>query len=176
MDRTADYERLIVEAQGLSRRERRERAVNEMRRVADETQDELRAFLAEQEIAGNASDLLVLLGVNGINVKATREVIQEAAWFEGVRSVDWDEDIPLEFFLDAGAKPDNLFFAMASDTSWGVKKINAPLVWDLGITGAGVLIGIIRHGSQLQPLGSCGSHVGRKPGLPESRLGLPGRG
>lgn len=146
MDRTADYARLISEAQGLTRKERRERAISEMRRVAEETQREVRAYLREQEVAGKVSGIQVLLGVNGLNVRATKEVIEQVAWFEGVRSVDWDEDIPLEFFLDADAEPGNLFFAMASDTSWGVKKINAPLVWDLGITGAGVLVGIIDTG------------------------------
>ena len=146
MDRTADYGRLISEAGGLTRRERRERAVSEMRRVADETQKEIREFLTQQELAGNASDMLVLLGVNGVNVRATKSVIEQVAWFEGVGSVDWDEDIPDEFLLDKETRPENMFFVMASDTSWGVKKINAPLVWDLGITGAGVLIGIIDTG------------------------------
>jgi subtilisin family serine protease len=146
MDRTADYERFIKEAQGLTRRERRAQAVALMTRVADQTQSEVRAFLAEQELSGNVSGILVLLGVNGINVWATRDVIEQVARFEGVRSVDWDEEIPDELVLDLVAKPDNLFFPLASDTSWGVKKINAPLVWDLSITGAGVLVGIIDTG------------------------------
>jgi subtilisin family serine protease len=146
MERHVDYMKLIQDARDLSRRERRERAVEAMESAALETQGEVRRLLAEQEAAGNASDMLVLLGVNGINVRATRSVIEEIALLEGVKSIDWDEEVPNELILDPMAEPDNLFFCMATDTSWGVKKINAPLVWELGITGAGVLIGIIDTG------------------------------
>lgn len=146
MDRTADYGKLIREARGLSRKERRERAVFEMRRVADETQAELRSLLAEEEQAGRASNVRVLLGVNGINAWVTKEVIEEAILFEGVRSIDRDEIIPDEFLFDISVNEDNPFFTTATDTGWGVKKINAPQVWDLGITGAGVLVGILDSG------------------------------
>ena len=146
MDRTADYARLIREAQGLGRKERRERAIFEMRRVADETQAELRSFLTEEKQAGRVSDVQVLLGVNGINARVAKKVIEEAIRFEGVRSIDWDEVIPDEFLFDINVNEDNPFFTTATDTGWGVQKINAPQVWDLGITGAGVLVGILDSG------------------------------
>jgi subtilisin family serine protease len=148
MEKHADYAGLIKQAQtmNMGRRERRERAIAEMERVAQETQAPLRGFLREESRAGKASDIRIMLGVNGINVRATKDVIEQAAGFDGVRSVDWDQDVPIESLYDTQVRESNPFFTMASDTSWGVKKINAPKVWDLGITGSGVLIGIIDTG------------------------------
>jgi subtilisin family serine protease len=128
-------------------------------RVA-ETQAPMRAVLAGLEARGHARRARTLYSANGVNVWLSREGIQALAAEPTVRSLDWDEDRPVEEVIDvgplSGTAIDRLPSALrsagrtlrsaVSDTSWNVKRVRAPEVWGLGHRGQGILIGVIDTG------------------------------
>jgi len=155
---TAALARGVSALRGAARRQALWSAVET--RVA-ETQAPVRAVLSQLEARGDARRPRTLYSANGVNVWLTREGIVALAAEPTVRSLDWDEERPVEEVIDVGqlhtAAPGPSFAALtgglsgglrsvASDTSWNVERVRAPQVWGLGHRGQGILIGVIDTG------------------------------
>jgi hypothetical protein len=145
-----DYQKLAIATKGVPKKIRRKIVWDEIQNVAIRTQASLRNYLDEKEVEGRVMDVKILWAANGVNARVEKSIIREI-WsrFPEVKSIDWDETRPLEEIIDFGNQ--NSEFARigqfpAADTSWGVKKINAPQVWALGYTGAGIIVGNIDTG------------------------------
>jgi hypothetical protein len=146
----ADFQKLAIATKGVPKKIRRPMIWNEIQQVANRSQASLRNYLKNKEKEGKVSDIRILWTANGISAQVVKSVIPEI-WnrFPEVRSIDWDEIRPFEEVADYKIR--NSEFARigqlpAADTSWGVKKINAPQVWAMGYTGAGIIVGNIDTG------------------------------
>ena len=151
----ADFQSLHLAMQGIPNRVQRKIVWEEIQKVANSTQKPLRNFLAWKEREGKVRDVKILWTANGISAHVERSIIEEI-WrrFSEVKSIDLDETRPLEEVADfkipltpfnkGGSKGDFAF--IPADTAWGVVKINAPQVWEMGYTGAGILVGNIDTG------------------------------
>jgi subtilisin family serine protease len=151
-----DYKSLREEVQSLPTEERRRIVIETAKNKVLETQGTILNFLKSMEKEGKVKDIRILFLINGINFKATKDVILELHQrFPEIRSLDWDEPIKLEEVLDIPPKDlERLRREMLGkveppppdDIAWGVVRINAPLVWNMGYTGQGVIIANIDTG------------------------------
>ncbi len=78
--------------------------------------------------------------INGLHVKATPAVIEEIASRNDVARVLEDGIVTVNPIIPSDKT------ATAKGIEWGVTKIQADKCWEIGITGEGVLIGIIDTG------------------------------
>jgi subtilisin family serine protease len=120
-----------------------------------ETQAPVRAVIDELVARGDATEPRILYSANGLNLWLTPAGVSALAARPEVRSLDWDEDRPIEEVIDAVASPavpatspsaGTAAARGASAPTWSIDRINAPDVWALGYTGQGQLIGVIDTG------------------------------
>jgi subtilisin family serine protease len=150
-----DTAALARDVSGLRGMTRRQALWNAVEARVHETQAPMRAVLAELEARGEARAPRTLFSANGVNVWLTPAGIQALSAEPTVRSLDWDEDRPVEEVIDVGPLssapapiggiPGSLRSAV-TDTSWNVERVRAPQVWGLGHRGQGMLIGVIDTG------------------------------
>jgi len=107
---------------------------NTLRAHARRTQAGLRTFLRRRGVESRS-----LWAANAVVTNADQALLAELAARADVRRIEsnrparWIEDPPVRELVYA---PD------AVDTvEWGVSNVNAPLVWALGFTGQGIVIG-----------------------------------
>ena len=99
--------------------------------VAASSQEKAQAFLRTTDLVVNSFYL-----VNALSVKACTPVVaQQLAALPEVKAIALDPAVKLEMPLSTNASGDR------SAIEWGIEKINAPLVWNLGFTGQGITIG-----------------------------------
>jgi serine protease AprX len=105
-----------------------------LRDVAARSQTNLRQLLA-----ANSADANSFYIVNAISVKGcTAELAQKVAALPEVKAISSD---PWVAFPEP-EKRDNLSSSSERNTiEWGVEKINAPTVWNMGFTGQGITVG-----------------------------------
>jgi subtilisin family serine protease len=103
---------------------------------ADSSQAAVRKMLAD---AGKAYTVLWINNRIAVG-DAGPGLIAALAAAPGVAEVELDEKIMLDPIVDPSPGPD------VTDTEWGVEKIGAPQVWDLGYTGEGIVVGNIDTG------------------------------
>ena len=140
---TADTEYINDVAEGMTRDQRREFAVEVMQQTAATTQQPiLTAMRGLPE--GTVTELRTNWIVNAIGCYATPEAIRAIAEREDVRWVDlktFDGGL-IEPVDQRGATPGELSKANA----WGVDQINAPDVWAMGYEGDGVIVSVVDTG------------------------------
>lgn len=128
---------------GLARAEKRAVVVSELQRFAAQTQSGVREVLAAAERAGQARDVRILWLVNGLNAWVDAETAYRLAAREEVRSVDWDQEFPLEQVLEAVVEPAPPTY---DEIVWGVAKVRAPEVWALGYRGEDITVCVFDTG------------------------------
>lgn len=130
------------EIEGLMKEERRDYVVRALRKFSEMTQGGVFRVL-------EGYDARSLWIANAVAFSAPKNVIIEIAQLSEVETVYPDRrrqwiltDVIGEHnspcVVDALSVP--------SDTAWGLKKIRAPLVWDMGYTGQGVVVAILDTG------------------------------
>ncbi|MCK4623961.1 MAG: S8 family serine peptidase [Phycisphaerae bacterium] len=87
---------------------------------------------------GDVSDVRDLWLVNGVAMKASRSAIQAISRRDNVERIEPDRILHL---LNEPAS-----CAVAGSPAWGVSKINATDVWNLGINGSGINVSIVDTG------------------------------
>ncbi len=140
MEGALDTEWVNSVTAGMSRAERQVFVVEALRSQASLSQTEALAFLEGCPV----ERLVPFWLVNGFYCETTPEVIRLLAQRSDVMYIDHGavETALIEPVERREASPDELNRGLA----WGVSKINAPQVWELGYEGQGVIVGIIDTG------------------------------
>jgi len=130
--------------EGFSKEERRALLIKEASAFAEEQQASLLAVLKDAEAGGFASRVKGLWIVNMIIGHVSKDVIQQLAGEDAVSMISWDRPFGHELLHDAIDDPGD---GPPAVVSWSVSKINAPKVWQLGITGHGAVIANLDSGT-----------------------------
>lgn len=125
---------------------KRSAVVSTLRYTADETQANLKQFLAEQKKAGHVKNYESFYIVNAIAVTGDQQTVDKLAAFPEVEKILPNERrqlIGLEKEKSTG-KPT----ANTQSIEWNIEQIGAPAVWAMGIDGAGTVVANIDSGVQ----------------------------
>ena len=121
--------------------EKREMAVGELKRFSQSTQMEILKDLASAEKSASVADVESFWIFNGVSCKMNAEMVNSMALRNDVSVVLLDE---MRNMLPDGeeSQPGEPIRGNA----WNVTKVNADDVWNLGYTGAGVIVAVIDSG------------------------------
>lgn len=121
--------------------EKREMAVSELKRFSQSTQMEILKDLASAEKSVSVADVESFWIFNGISCKMNADMVNSMALRNDVSVVLLDE---MRNMLPDGeeSQPGEPIRGNA----WNVTKVNADDVWNLGYTGAGVIVAVIDSG------------------------------
>jgi len=103
--------------------------VQSLRRTAGDTQARLRGLLETRRAQGLVAEVSPFWVFNGLAVTATPDVVREIAGLPEVRRVTADAEIEAEATTETAALPQP-----------NLSLVNAPALWDLGYTGAGIVV------------------------------------
>jgi serine protease AprX len=111
-----------------------------LRELAERTQPELLGILRRRGAAPRP-----FFVANVIAARVDRELLRELAERSDVRAIESDAEsagIEPPHILDATPTPDRPGGQLGAEPviEWGVKSVNADKVWDLGVSGAGIVI------------------------------------
>jgi subtilisin family serine protease len=124
-----------------TRAERREFVVNELKDFAANTQYDLRRSLAEMERNGMVTEPTVLWMANAMYFDASKSAIQDLALRNDIEIIG--------FAMEHNWIPDGEEAQSASATreiTQNIIQVGANQVWELGYTGAGVVVAVIDTG------------------------------
>lgn len=128
----------------MTRAQRRDYVVNELKRFSEHSQAEVVSFLTAQGTRGQVNVLHHFWIFNGLCCEATAECIGELSTRRDVRYVSLDKEIELDEPERTEGTRENL---STNDVEWHVSKVRANMVWnDLGYTGAGIVVAILDTG------------------------------
>ncbi|MBO7617494.1 MAG: S8 family serine peptidase [Bacteroidales bacterium] len=128
----------------MTRAERRDYVVNELKRFSEGSQSEITRYLDALATRGGVRVLHHFWIFNGVCCEATASCIDELSLRNDVRFVSLDKKIvmddPMERSGDDRANPPQ------TGVQWHVSRIQADQVWDMGYNGNGVVVAIIDTG------------------------------
>ncbi|MGD8979782.1 MAG: S8 family serine peptidase, partial [candidate division WOR-3 bacterium] len=127
--------------QGLPRREKRVRVAEILQAFSAEQQQPVLEYLRQMEKLGKVADTRSYWINNGIYCRATTEVISYLNTRDDIYYIDYDLK-PIELERPSYTVPPDAL----REIDWGVRKIRADMVWSLGYTGQGVVVGLIDTG------------------------------
>ena len=123
-----------------SKAEKRTFVVNELKRYAQETQQEVMSYLNHFANNKSVTKITQFWIFNGINCYATKEVIEALSYLNDVLLIGFDEEQNLLPEYEAHATDET------REITYNVLKVNAHLVWDLGYEGEGVIVAVLDTG------------------------------
>lgn len=123
----------------------RSAVVSSLRNTALETQTEVMDYLLQAKEQGNVKSFQSFYVVNAIAVTATKDVIDKLAAFPEVAKILPNETRQIISPITPKVKAST---ENTSTVEWGVEKVGAPQVWDMGIDGAGIVVASIDTGVQ----------------------------
>jgi subtilisin family serine protease len=124
----------------VSRAERREFVVNELKQFAEASQYELRSTLSEMERQDITTTPKIIWMANALYFSATKQAINDLAQRRDIAIIGLDEKRYMLY--DEALKPTS----MTREIAPNVTQVNADKVWDLGYTGQGVVVAVIDSG------------------------------
>lgn len=109
-----------------------------------QSQQPLLQNLSDRVEQGSVKDLRSFYVANALTMTATSEVARELALRPDVEEVVFDRIIPLEDPVEVPSSRE----VRSSDpeVEWNIARIGADVLWDEGITGQGITVGIIDTG------------------------------
>jgi len=119
--------------------------VSSLRNKAMETQAELMDFLEQSKLEGNVINIQSFYIVNAIAVTATKDVMEKIAKYSEVEKVLPNETRQLFTPITPKGISSNV---TTSTVEWGVERVGAPQLWDMGIDGSGIVVASIDTGVQ----------------------------
>jgi bacillopeptidase F len=123
---------------------KRSTIVSELRIKSDDTQGNLKNYLQNEKNKGNVKDYTSYYIVNGMSITATENVMKEIAAMPEVESLKPNGTVKL-----VESKKTIASNVPASGTiEWGLEKIGAPAVWNMGIDGTGTVVASLDTGVQ----------------------------
>ena len=141
--------------------EKRDFVVNELKRYAHETQQNVMSYLNYFANNESVTEIKQFWIFNGINCYATQEVIEALSYLEDINLIGLDKEYHL--------LPEKESPRIADDTreiTYNVTKVNANLVWDLGYEGEGVIVAIFDTGVNYNHI-DLKSHMWNHPDYPK---------
>lgn len=157
MNRRSDDERIevvvLMKAQydrsQLSRRadffptkaERRDFVVNELKAFAEASQHDLKRTLAEMESHGMVSSVRSLWSANTLYFEATKPAILDLAERTDIETITLNTQ---HQWIAEGETPKPA--SATREITQNITQVNADKVWELGYTGAGVLVSVVDSG------------------------------
>jgi hypothetical protein len=123
----------------LNRNERLVKVVELLQTKAAASQRPLRAFLENKRREGSVGEVISFWVFNGLAVEATPAVIAELAARQDVLRITTDETIP--FFSDESS---------STAVEPNISKVNAPILWNLGYRGQGIVVANMDTGVSLE--------------------------
>lgn len=128
---------LQLTAQRATRQDRHATVVGQLNAMADATQRDLLDTLADLHDAGDVIEYRSFRVANIINVVANPSVVEMIADRDDVAMVYLD--YPIELIAPVQSKADGSVLTDRAPEP-GVVAVRAPEVWDMGFTGAGILV------------------------------------
>ena len=124
----------------VTRAERREFVVNELKQFAEASQYELRSTLSEMERQDMTTEPKVIWMANALYFSATKQAINDLSMRRDIALIGLDEEKHVLF--DEESTPASNTREITSN----VTQVNADQVWNLGYTGQGVVVAVIDSG------------------------------
>ena len=124
----------------VTRADRREFVVNELKQFAEVSQYDLRRTLDEMERNDMTTAPKIILMANAMYFTATKQAINDLAMRRDVAIIGLDEDRYALF--DEEPSP----AATTRGITSNVSQVNADQAWELGYTGQGVVVAVIDTG------------------------------
>lgn len=138
---------------------KRSSVVSALRGTANETQQDVKAFLDKQKKAGHVTSYESYYIVNAIAVTGSQEVMEQLASFPEVAKVLPNELRQLHPAERVKAKAETAVKGTAkakdgkakqdsnlSDIEWNIDRVGAPAAWQMGIDGTGTVVANIDTG------------------------------
>jgi subtilisin family serine protease len=162
MQEQADLERLDDEIThaGLGRDERARSVIAALRAVAASSQPALESKLAAWRASGQVADYTAHWLVSAFSLSATQDVVLEIAGRGDVARVSLDSPLELDYPIEESPAP-----ASPGQAEVGLRAVNAPALWALGYTGAGVIVMNIDTGVDGDHPALADRWLGASPGV-----------
>ncbi len=132
---------------GMSPREARAYVVEQLKAHAGETQVGVRAYLDAQVVAGRAEVTQVLWMGNAVFFDAEPSVIEGLAQLAGIDRIRRNVDEGKVAYEDSAPSPSAPRAGGGGVTEPNIVQLQAPLLWNLGFKGQGILIANIDSGA-----------------------------
>ncbi|MFC4620550.1 S8 family serine peptidase, partial [Camelliibacillus cellulosilyticus] len=175
----ADTKKAAAQAQKLSKKDKlsaakakyaeRSAVVNALRAKAMETQPEVTKYLEKEKKAGHVKNYHTYYIVNAISVTGTKEVMDKLASFPEIEKIlpnetrhllptvnvkDLKSSVLTKEKAQAADKAKTKAKAKGKtaddgDIAWGVERVGAPAVWNMGFNGTGIVVGSLDTGVQV---------------------------
>lgn len=118
----------------LSTKEAKARFVDQkLRETAHNAQQELIAYLKNRPVFANSLYLVNAVAVEQADWAMVNDIAQMAS-VERIVADPW-------VYFGGTVQGDQLAVSNRNGTTWGVEKIHAPAVWDMGFKGQGIVVG-----------------------------------
>ena len=141
MNEQFDAKRSEWQMKSLSKSERRAFVIDELQQLANNGQKPILTELQQNAKAALVDHIQSFWIINGISCSMTKDMVLAIAERPDVGLITMDEEVRL---ID---DPITETRATEQDgNQWNVLKVRADQVWDLGYTGAGVIVAIIDSG------------------------------
>ncbi len=128
--------------QYMTREQRRDYVVNELKAFASQTQSALLNELETFKNAGEVSQIQALWITNVINCYATPSVIEQLAQRPNINRIDIDEERILIDPIDV----EEVGETQIREITYNVSIMNVPEVWEMGFTGEDVVVAVLDSG------------------------------
>nr|WP_026688305.1 S8 family serine peptidase [Alteribacter aurantiacus] len=126
--------------------------VSELRSAQMESQKELKAFLEKEQAAGNVESFQSFYIVNGLEVTATKEVLESLKGFSEIAEITPNETFQILSAggpdLKAEGAPTSTPETQNENVEWNIEQVGAHEVWDMGIDGSGIVVANMDTGVQ----------------------------
>jgi subtilisin family serine protease len=127
----------LPDGKGLKRGERLSKVIDALKKTANGTQGPVRLFLKSKSRQGSVKNFTPLWILNGFSVTASPAAIDEIAALPDVLSITPDE---VDIVSVSPAVP------ALSNPEQNISLISAPLLWNMGYTGQGVVMASLDSG------------------------------
>ena len=122
--------------------EKRTFVINELKRYSQETQQEAMSYLNHFASNESVTEITQFWIYNGIFCYATGEVIEALSYLDDILIIGFDKEENLLPEYDNLTTEEGGSRAITNN----VEKVKAHLVWELGYTGEGILVGVFDTG------------------------------
>ncbi|MBU0517582.1 S8 family serine peptidase [bacterium] len=144
MEEQAEFAWMVDMTAHMSKSAKRQFVVNHLQQLAEGTQTDVIAYLADWEPAGKVQRIQSVSLVNLIHCLATPEVIRGLMDYSEIAGIDYDPERYMLSDAPKSAKPAES--DEVDEVAWGVADVYAPEVWQQGFDGTGVIVSVVDTG------------------------------